>query len=98
MASTTVTDIGALIVRTELKEGRPRLAGTGITVHRLVRWTRMGWSPEKVVEQYGHLSLALVHAGLAYYYANRAAIDAEIAAEEEEEDRLEREALSRQEH
>ena len=45
----------------------------------------------------GHLSLAQVYAALTYYHANRESIDAEIAAEELEADRLEHElAKSRQ--
>jgi hypothetical protein len=35
--------------------------------------------------------LAQVHAALAYYHANQEAMEAEMAAEEEEADRLERE-------
>ena len=48
----------------------------------------MGRSPEEIADQYGHLSLAQVHAALAYYHANRDEIDAELAAEEAEYDRL----------
>ncbi len=50
-----------------------------------------GLSPEKIAERIGHLSLAPVHAALAYYHANRAEIEADIAAAEAEADRLERE-------
>jgi hypothetical protein len=38
-----------------------------------------------------HLDLAQVYAALSYYYANRAEMDAAMAAEEAEADRLERE-------
>jgi hypothetical protein len=55
----------------------------------------MDWTPEKIVSEYEHLSLAQVHAALAYYYANREELDAAFAAEEAEEDRLEQEYLSR---
>jgi hypothetical protein len=48
----------------------------------------MGRSPEEIADQYGHLTLAQVHAALAYYHANRDEIDAEMAAEEAEYDRL----------
>jgi hypothetical protein len=41
--------------------------------------------------------LAQVHAALAYYYANRETMEASLAAEEAEADRLEKEhAASRQ--
>ena len=87
-----VIDIGALIIRTpEIRGGRPRIAGTGITVRRIVGWYQLGWSPEEIADRIGHVSLAQVHAALAYYHANREEIDADIAAEEAEADRLERE-------
>lgn len=55
-------DIGALITRSpEIREGRPRIAGTGVTVHRIVEWYKLGLSPEEVAD-FGHLSLAQVYA------------------------------------
>jgi hypothetical protein len=56
----------------------------------------MRWTPEKIVAQYPHLTLAQVHAALAYYYANKEQMDAAIAAEEAEEERLKNEYLARQ--
>jgi hypothetical protein len=38
----------------------------------------------------GHLSLAQVYAALGYYHANRAELEADMAAEEVQADRLER--------
>ena len=87
---TTLTDIGSLIVRTpEIRGGRPRIAGTGVTVRRIVGWYKLGLSPEEIADEFGHLSLAQVHAALTYYHANREEIEADIAAEEAEADRLE---------
>ncbi len=37
-----------------------------------------GSSPEEMHFQYPHLSLAQIHAALAYYYDNQSALDAEI--------------------
>src|SRR5947209_3674936 len=37
-----------------------------------------GSSPEEMHEQYPHLSLAQIHAALAYYYDHKAEFDAEI--------------------
>jgi uncharacterized protein (DUF433 family) len=92
----TIVDIGTLITRSpEVRGGRPRIAGTGITVNRIVGWYRLGWSPEKITEQISHLSLAQVHAALAYYYANREEVDADIEREEAEEERIEREHLQK---
>ena len=54
-------------------------------------WYKLGLSPEEIADRIGHLSLAQVHAALAYYHANRDEIEADISAEEIEADRLERE-------
>lgn len=47
-----------------------------------------GSSPEEIHFQYPHLSLAQVHAALAYYYDNQAALEAEIERRREEADAL----------
>lgn len=87
----TVTDIGTLIVRNpEIRGGRPRIAGTGVTVSRITGWYKLGLSPEEIADRLGHLSLAQVHAALAYYHANRDEIEADLAAEEEAAEALER--------
>jgi uncharacterized protein (DUF433 family) len=86
-----INDIGALIVRdAAIREGRPRIAGTGVTVRRIVSWYQLGLTPEEIARRIGHLSLAQVYAALAYYHANREEIDADLRAEEEEADALER--------
>lgn len=88
----TAIDIGALIVRTpEVRGGRPRIAGTGVTVRRIVGWYKLGLSPEEIVAEIPHLTLAQVYAALAYYHANREEVEADITAEEVEAERLERE-------
>ena len=88
----TVTDIGTLIEQTpEICGGRPRIAGTGISVRRIAGWYKLGQNAEEIATQIPHLTLAQVHAALAYYLANQATMDAEMAAEQAEADRLERE-------
>jgi uncharacterized protein (DUF433 family) len=90
----SVVEVGTLIVRTpEVRGGRPRIAGTGVTVRRIVGWYKLGLSPEEIADRVGHLSLAQVHAALAYYHANREEIEADIAAEEMEAERLKREHI-----
>jgi uncharacterized protein (DUF433 family) len=85
----TTTDIGSLITSSPgICGGRARLAGTGVSVLRIAGWYKKGMSPEEIAGQYGHLSLAQVYAALSYYHANRDEIEAEMAAEEAEYDRL----------
>ena len=76
-------EIGTLIDRDPgIRGGRPKIAGTGLTVRRIVGWYKMGMTPEEIALEYPHLTLAQVHAGLAYYHANREEIEADIAQEE----------------
>ena len=79
----SVVDIGTLIDRDPgIRGRRPKIAGTGLTVRRIVGWYKMGMTPEEIALEYPHLTLAKVHAALAYYHANREEIEADIAAEE----------------
>jgi uncharacterized protein (DUF433 family) len=82
-------EIGSLITRSPgICGGRPRINGTGVSVRRIVVWYKLGLSPEEIAERIGHPSLAQVHAALAFYHANRDQIEAELATEEVEADRL----------
>ena len=74
------------------KGGRPCIAGTGLTVKCIAVWHQKGMEPEEIVAQYGNLSLAQVHAALAYYYANRSEIDGDIADEISEYESLVKES------
>jgi uncharacterized protein (DUF433 family) len=49
---------------------------------RVAAWYKMGLTPEEIAAQYGHLSLAQVHAALVYYHANPEEIEADLAQEE----------------
>lgn len=90
MASVAVVDIGTLITRSpEIRGGRPRIAGTGVTVRRVVGWYKLGLSPEEIVTEIPHLTLAQVYAALAYYHGNRDEIEQDIAEEDAEAGRLE---------
>ncbi len=83
-------DIGTLIVSSpEIRGGRPRIAGTGVTVQRIVEWYKLGLMPEEIADEIGHLSLAQVHAALAFYHTNQVEIEAAITADAEESAQLE---------
>jgi uncharacterized protein (DUF433 family) len=73
----------------DVRHDRVRVAGTGITVHRIVILSNLSHGPEEIVRKYKHMTLAGVHAALAYYHASREQIDAEIAADRSEAARLE---------
>jgi uncharacterized protein (DUF433 family) len=50
----------------------------------------MGLTPEEIVRKFGHVSLAHVHAALAYYYVNQTEIDADLEDEMRQTEALER--------
>ena len=88
-------DIGTLITNSpEVCSGRPRVAGTGVTVMRIAGWHRLGCSPEEIARKTG-LTLAQIHAALAYYHANQEGIDSDLDHEASEYDRLAVEHRSR---
>ena len=81
----TVVDIGTFIVSSsDIRGGRPRIAGTGVTVQRVVNWYKLGLAPEEIADEIAHLGLAQVYAALAYYHANRDEIEAAIASDAQE--------------
>jgi uncharacterized protein (DUF433 family) len=85
-----MTNFEALLTTSpDIRHGRPCIAGTRITVHRVAIWYKLGYSAEEIFHQYPHLTLAGVYAALAYYHANREEVDAEIEAEDAEAQRLE---------
>ena len=57
-------------------------------MQRVVGWYKLGLSAEEIAANFGHVSLAQVHAALAYYHANREEIEDYLAAEEAEAKRL----------
>ena len=76
-------EIGTLIDHDPaIRGGRPKIAGTGVTVMRVAGWYKLGLTPEEIAGQYGHLTLAQVHAALAYYHANPDEVEADLAEEE----------------
>ena len=83
MGMASVTEIGSLIDRDpRIRGGRPKVAGTGLTVSRIAGWYKMGMTPEEIALEYPHLSLAQVHAALAYYHVNRDEIEADLGQEQ----------------
>lgn len=65
-----------------VRSGKPRIAGTRITVADVaIMYLRMGQSLEEIAGKY-QLSLAMVHAAMAFYYDHREEIDQRIAEAE----------------
>jgi uncharacterized protein (DUF433 family) len=80
--STPATETLALprIVRTPgVCGGKPRIDGHRITVEHIADWhEQMGRTPVEFVATHPTVTLAQVHAALAYYYDHKQEIDADI--------------------
>jgi len=91
------TEIDSLLTSTpNIRHGQPCISGTGISVHRIAVLHNLGHSTEDIVRKYEHLTPAGVHAALAYYFANKQEVDAEIADDEADAERIESEFLKQQ--
>src|SRR5688572_19539645 len=86
----SIVEIGSLIESSpDIRGGRARVSGTGVTVHRIVGWYQLGLTPEEIATEIPHLALSQVYAALTYYHANRQEIDNDLAAEEAEARQIE---------
>ncbi len=89
MSTDAQVDIGSLIVSDpSFRDGNPRIAGTGVSVHAVAARYRRGETAEQIAEDLDGIPLSHIHAAIAYYLANRDRIDAELASEAELYDRL----------
>jgi uncharacterized protein (DUF433 family) len=70
--------------------GKSTIDNTRIRVNNVVWLHKNGYSPEQILTEYSDLSLAQVHAALAYYYDHPDEIEAELAADEGSDERYER--------
>jgi uncharacterized protein (DUF433 family) len=85
----TVTDIGTLINRsTDQGNSLAMIAGTRISVSRIVVLYKQGAEAVEIARRISHLSLAQVYAALTYYHINRDEIETELAESDSEYWRL----------
>ncbi len=71
--------------------GLARIEGTRITVNVIVREVvRLRWTPEEVLMAHPNLTLAQIHAALAYYFDHAEGVEASL----NESDELEKELRS----
>lgn len=69
--------------------GRPAIDGTRVRVLNIVYLHLQGRTPEQILEEYP-LTLAQVHAALAYYYDHKEEIEGYIKEDEAWDERHER--------
>jgi uncharacterized protein (DUF433 family) len=77
-----------VVVTPDTCGGKPRVAGTRIRVQDIVLWTEQGQSPDEIVTDFPQLSLADVHAALAYYFDHRDEIERHIRETDELVERM----------
>lgn len=71
--------------------GKPRIAGHRIRVQDIVAWYEFhGMTPDEIVAGYPQITLADVHAALAYYHAHRDEIQRHMTDDEEFVEKLRR--------
>jgi uncharacterized protein (DUF433 family) len=83
--------ITSLVSSPDVCGGRLRIEGTRITLNQIVMLYKQGFSAEDIADQYPHITLAQVYSALAFYHTNRTTIEADLAAEKAEAERLEKE-------
>ena len=62
--------------------GKPRIAGTRITVWDVAWRAQAGESTDEILGHYPHITLSDVYAALAYYYDNQDPIDRRAAEDD----------------
>ena len=84
MAAPAEVDIGTLIERRpDVYSGHPVLKGTRFPVIQLAVLYQQGADAAEIHRRFPQLDPALIHAGIAYYLANREAIEQALAEEHE---------------
>ncbi|NEP11667.1 MAG: DUF433 domain-containing protein [Symploca sp. SIO2C1] len=85
----TITDIGKLITtNSQLRGGRPLIAGTGTSVRRVAGLYKQGYSAEEIARRLNHLTITQIYASLAYFHANREEIEQDLAEEQQAYEQL----------
>src|SRR5579859_6820097 len=91
---TTTIAIEHLVIDPKVRDGRPCIDGTGITVHDIAGDYNNGLTVDYMVEAFD-LTPGQVHAALSYYFDHKEQIDQEIHERQVEDDQL-RDELIRQ--
>ena len=93
MAMSTIESINLIYRDTNVRGGRPCIVGTDLRVLDIIISKIFSErTPDELARDYD-LSMAEVHAALAYYYGNKDEIDADIREDVRRSDELAREGL-----
>lgn len=76
MAVTQQTRHPYIVQRAGIHGGEPTIQGTRIPVRTIAQYVlRQGITPEALVKEFPHLSIAAVYDALSFYYDHRPLID-----------------------
>ncbi len=74
-----------IVVRKGFCGGSPVITGTKFPVRSVVSYVlRQGTTPEELVAEFPHITLAQVYDALSYYYDNQNEVDQELVANTED--------------
>lgn len=74
-----------IVSRADYCGGSPVIKGTKFPVRSVVNYVlRRGISPEELVREFSHLTLAQVYDALSYYYDHKEAVDQDLQENLEE--------------
>jgi uncharacterized protein (DUF433 family) len=91
MATTTAKIVYSHITKDpRVCGGRACIDGTRFRVMDVVFLKKQGHTPEQIVEEYDHLTLAQVYAALSYYHENKDEIEVSFEEDEKFSEELDR--------
>ncbi len=65
-----------VVITPGVKGGSPIIMGTRTKVMDIaIRYEFGGMTPDQIIEQFSHLSLAQIHDALSYYYEHKSELD-----------------------
>ena len=74
-----------IVARSRVQGGEPTLRGTRVSVRSVVQYVlRQGITPEALVKEFSHLSLAAIYDALSFYYDHRLLVDKLLREQTEE--------------
>ena len=72
-----------IIIDPQIKKETPVIVGTRTKVMDIViRYEHGGMTPDQIVDQFPHLTLAQIHDALSYYYEHKSELDEQYKKEQ----------------
>ena len=83
----TLLEKSHIVSTPDIRGGKPRINGTRICVQDIYQWHELeGKSPDQIVDEFPHLTMADVHAALAFFWDHRDEMLADIKRQDRDAD------------